>query len=278
MRIFMRNPLRVILSLLATVALGAVLMPMVAGAQATTTYTFEACAEGWKGTTSDAAKGPPWNRSSPGHASSFAFWNVPYANPAEGEHEASMTSLAHAHPGGTVNVSFFTQHDVEIDEFTNAGDFLYLEWSSNGSTWKEVHKWAGFQPNWYKIEKSFDAPAGNVFLRFRLTADPLVTGESGGLGHAAIDDVTVSLAKPAGAACAGSGGGGTTATRCTKSGNSGNNTIRGTNRADVLCGKGGRDKLYGRGGKDYLIGGRGRDVCIGGPGRDRFKGCERRRQ
>jgi Ca2+-binding RTX toxin-like protein len=47
-------------------------------------------------------------------------------------------------------------------------------------------------------------------------------------------------------------------------------TLRGTARADGLCGSGGRDTLWGLGGNDLLRGGPGRDGLLGGPGNDRI--------
>lgn len=55
---------------------------------------------------------------------------------------------------------------------------------------------------------------------------------------------------------------------CTGTGNSQNNTIRGTWGTDELAGKKGRDTLIGRDGVDLLLGGRGKDRLIGGGGSD----------
>ncbi|WP_430781247.1 calcium-binding protein [Actinoplanes sp. G11-F43] len=53
----------------------------------------------------------------------------------------------------------------------------------------------------------------------------------------------------------------------------GNDTIHGTNGANLLDGgEGGNDKLYGRGGNDTLLGGPGRDHLDGGAGNDRLFG------
>lgn len=66
--------------------------------------------------------------------------------------------------------------------------------------------------------------------------------------------------------------------RCTVNGKAGNDTLRGTARPDVICGKAGNDRLYARGG-DVLVGGVGRDTIyarngqpdyiVGGTARDR---------
>lgn len=68
---------------------------------------------------------------------------------------------------------------------------------------------------------------------------------------------------------------------CDVIGTPGNDVLRGTKRADRICGLGGHDVIYGRGGNDAIVGGnghdrifggRGRDSILGGRGRDRLKG------
>ena len=67
----------------------------------------------------------------------------------------------------------------------------------------------------------------------------------------------------------GSGGGGS---RCTISGDSGNNVIRGTAGDDVICAGGGRDTIRGLGGNDLIYGGAGHDDIRGNAGNDRLIG------
>jgi hypothetical protein len=55
-------------------------------------------------------------------------------------------------------------------------------------------------------------------------------------------------------------------------GDGGPNRLIGTNRHDVIYGRGGADVIKGRAGKDVLRGGRGRDRVFGGKGFDRLKG------
>ncbi len=50
----------------------------------------------------------------------------------------------------------------------------------------------------------------------------------------------------------------------TKIGGPGPDTLRGTNKADLLLGKGGNDKLFGLAGRDNLLGGSGKDMVFGG--------------
>lgn len=55
-------------------------------------------------------------------------------------------------------------------------------------------------------------------------------------------------------------------------GNSGNNTLDGTDDDDRIYGRSGNDTLNGGGGNDILVGGSGRDVLNGGSGNDQLFG------
>lgn len=68
---------------------------------------------------------------------------------------------------------------------------------------------------------------------------------------------------------------------CTMIGTLGNDTMRGTDKADSICslagddtiyGAGGNDKLRGHDGDDMIVGGAGDDLLTGGYGSDRLKG------
>jgi RTX calcium-binding nonapeptide repeat (4 copies) len=55
-------------------------------------------------------------------------------------------------------------------------------------------------------------------------------------------------------------------------GTDGNDALRGTSEADVICGLEGNDTLRGRGDGDLLLGGDGKDRVGGGSGPDRLRG------
>ncbi|MBD1913035.1 MULTISPECIES: hypothetical protein [unclassified Leptolyngbya] len=57
-----------------------------------------------------------------------------------------------------------------------------------------------------------------------------------------------------------------------RSGNNGNNTLRGTRRNDTIAGNGGNDNISGLNGNDILDGDAGTDVVTGGGGNDRLLG------
>ena len=61
---------------------------------------------------------------------------------------------------------------------------------------------------------------------------------------------------------------------CTKVGDDGPNTIRGTKKRDVICADEGNDRVYGLEGNDWLFGGPGKDKLYGGPGDDKLRGWE----
>ncbi len=60
--------------------------------------------------------------------------------------------------------------------------------------------------------------------------------------------------------------------RCTITGTSGNDVLRGTPRADVICAGAGDDVVLALGGNDRVEGGPGRDRIYGGAGRDSLAG------
>ena len=290
--------------LLPLLALGAA-VGLIAGVAPSTaatevTYTFEQCAEGWTFQENNVdAPGGDWTRQPPGHASTYAFRMAPYpigAGSPSDNYEATITSKAHSFAGGTAKVTWYVSHDLETDF-----DYMHLERSSNGTIWTQVVTVTGVSegyPAFHEQTASFSHPAGALYLRFHLTSDQLLSGNGGAAGQIAVDNIIVPTARPSGAACDGGGGGEPPPPppkkKCTKSGNSGNNRIRGTSKPDTLCGKAGNDRLEGLGsgdkllggsgkdrlrggpGKDVLNGGKGRDVCKGGAGRDTYRSCEKK--
>ncbi len=68
------------------------------------------------------------------------------------------------------------------------------------------------------------------------------------------------------------GGAGAWKARCTITGTSGDDVLRGTAGNDVICGLAGDDRILGLAGNDTLIGGLGDDFLDGGAGSDRLVG------
>ncbi len=141
-------------------------------------FTFDTGADGWTTTSSDGAT--MWRTQPPGDSSPQAFTVAPYNNEAV----AALTSPGMDFPGGSVKLSWTQKVNTE-DGF----DFLTVEWSSDGETYHGLGGFSGMNadyPLFTAQEKSFVAPKGKLFIRFRLSSDQLVNGEG-----AAVDNVKI---------------------------------------------------------------------------------------
>jgi hypothetical protein len=146
------------------------------------TFGFETSDEGWVAeTTSDLES---WERQAPGYNSSQSFQVVPYTNEAQ----ASLVSPKFAVPArSTVRVSWFERIHTE-DGF----DYFTLEWSTNRKSWKSARSVSGQNRSWPNFDAAsatFVAPAGPLYLRFRLSSDQLISFPP--YEGVAIDDVKV---------------------------------------------------------------------------------------
>ena len=160
-------------------------------------FGFELDAEGW----TTAQSGNPlhaWKRAAPGATSGTSFQVTPYFD----ESTATVTSPTVDQPGGWTFVDFQNKRDTEP-----GFDFLTVEYSTNGTNWSAAKWiWDPVTGDWsdqlafdaknpgfpaFGAEKvAFKAPAGPLQVRFRFSADllissPLYTGVW-------VDDVTIS--------------------------------------------------------------------------------------
>ncbi|HEX7254560.1 MAG TPA: hypothetical protein VF236_01400 [Gaiellaceae bacterium] len=145
-------------------------------------FGFELGDEGWTTAQSGNAL-HAWKRGSPGHNSTTSFQVTPYFD----ESTATVTSPAVDQPGGWVFVDFRNRRDTEP-----GFDFLTVEWSTDGSNWSAA-KWiwdtatndwsdqlafdaqnAGY-PAFAAERVAFKAPAGPLRVRFRFSADQLIS-------------------------------------------------------------------------------------------------------
>jgi Ca2+-binding RTX toxin-like protein len=96
------------------------------------------------------------------------------------------------------------------------------------------------------------------------TAAGIVTADTArtGMGPIASDSTTTTITEPTEPTPPG----------CTITGTPGNDTLNGTNGADVICGLGGNDTLNGGNGNDTLYGGTGNDTIDGGNSDDTLYG------
>jgi hypothetical protein len=145
-------------------------------------FGFELGDEGWTATQS----GNPlhaWKRAAPGHNSGSSFQVTPYFD----ESTATLTSPVIDQSGGWTFVDFRNKRDTEP-----GFDFLTVEWSTDGTNWRAA-KWiwdtatgawsdqlafdaqnAGYPA--FALEKvAFKAPAGPLQIRFRFSADQLIS-------------------------------------------------------------------------------------------------------
>jgi len=145
-------------------------------------YGFETSDEGW--TVKSNNDTSTWKRGQPGHASGSSFQNIPYGDAAS----VSLISPKIAMPArSTVKVSWWELRDTEP-----CCDFFTIDWSSDGYVWKPVRSIDGQNPEFPEFGQasvSFVAPAGELFLRFRVTSDQLVSFPP--YTGVAIDDIKV---------------------------------------------------------------------------------------
>jgi hypothetical protein len=159
-------------------------------------FGFELSDEGW----TTAQSGNPlhaWKRAAPGHNSGTSFQLTPYFD----ESTATLTSPAVDQPGGWTFVDFRNRRDTEP-----GFDFLTVEYSTDGTNWSGA-KWiwdtatgdwsdqlafdaqnAGY-PAFAAEKVAFKAPAGPLQVRFRFSADQLISSPLFTGVH--VDDVAI---------------------------------------------------------------------------------------
>jgi hypothetical protein len=160
---------------------GTILGPKVGGSTGGTTppptlgtpyvsYTFDQGDDGW--TIGGVGL---WLRQSPGtktgadEASSMSWgvWDAAYADSIN----ATLTSPPIITQAGGAVVQFWQKLDTEP-----TFDFLYVEWSSDASTWHPLASYSGQDsayPDWEKTLLGFTSPGGPVQVRFRFSSDQL---------------------------------------------------------------------------------------------------------
>jgi hypothetical protein len=159
-------------------------------------FGFELSDEGW----TTAQSGNPlhaWKRAAPGHNSGSSFQLTPYFD----ESTATLTSPAVDQPGGWTFLDFRNRRDTEP-----GFDFLTVEYSTDGTNWSAA-KWiwdtatgdwsdqltfdgqnAGY-PAFAAERVAFKAPPGALQVRFRFSADQLISSPLYTGVH--VDDVAI---------------------------------------------------------------------------------------
>jgi hypothetical protein len=144
-------------------------------------FDFEADEQGWTVTGEDPMR---WNRRPPGNASSTSFQVIPYTDDGSTVLRSPEMTLPQS---STVKVTWAALRDTEP-----CCDFLSVDWSSDGSGWHNAGSLAGQNkdyPNFSDESVEFKAPGGKLFIRFRMTADSLVSAPA--YKGVAIDDVRI---------------------------------------------------------------------------------------
>lgn len=149
--------------------------PPIVGETLAGPYGFETGEEGWTTATTGAMG---WRVQPPGDGSAQSFAVTPYSD----ETTATLTSPGADFAGGRVKLSWSARYNTE-----ECCDFFTVQWSSDGKTFTTVYGDDGLNPSYPLFDRQeveFVAPAGQVFVRFVVSSDALVSGEG-----AYVDDV-----------------------------------------------------------------------------------------
>jgi len=150
-------------------------------------FGFETGLEGW--TASFGVSGSPsglpattWRPGVGGHSGSLSMQVMPYADMGD----ARLTSPQMTHAGGCAFVTWWNTRDTEPGY-----DVLTVEWSSDNARWNTAGVFTGKNAgaSFTQERVGFNAPAGPLFVRFRLISDQLQSSPLF-LG-VAIDDVVI---------------------------------------------------------------------------------------
>lgn len=141
--------------------------PQFLGEKVAGPFDFETGPEGWTPTSTGTQN---WQLQPPGNNSSQSWQVAPYTDDTSFQLVSPKFKLP---ARSTVKVSWAERRDTE-----ECCDYLSVEWSSDGHVWHSAAAVAGKNPdfpNFTAVNSTFVAPAGDLFVRFRLTSDALVS-------------------------------------------------------------------------------------------------------
>lgn len=145
-------------------------------------FDFETGDDGWQATSNNQAG--TWRTAPPGNNSTQSFQLAPYTD----DTTAALVSPKMTLPErSTVKVSWFERRDTE-----ECCDYLSVEWSSDTHVWHSATAAAGKNadfPLFSPAETKFVAPAGPLYIRFRLTSDALVSSPA--YSGVAVDQIKI---------------------------------------------------------------------------------------
>ncbi len=132
-------------------------------------FDFESGAQGWTAKSTDTSGVEQWRRGNPGHSGSTSFQVIPYTDEATATLTSPRMTLT---KDSTILLSWWKAQRTE-----DCCDGLAVDWSSDGQIWHNVSsKTTGSFPT-FEQDKApkFVAPAGDFFVRFRVTSDALLS-------------------------------------------------------------------------------------------------------
>lgn len=155
-------------------------------------FTFDADAEGWT-----ASGVPTWSRSAPGTKDgSDDPATAAFAIEGPTEYidllDAHLTSPPITTDSGATVLQFWVKLDIE-----SGFDFVRVEWSADGMTWRSLADLSGRNndyPSWEKVLLGFESPGGDIRVRFRFESDFIcsaLTPLCGEFTGARVDEVIV---------------------------------------------------------------------------------------
>ena len=138
------------------------------GGQDVGAYDFETDEQGWTVTTNSSTM--QWTRRPPGDASAQSFQVVPYTDDAS---TALVSPAVDIPQASTIKLSWTDARDTEP-----CCDFMSVDWTVDGHVWHPAKAFAGQNPDFPQFtgeSVEFAVPAGKLQVRFRLTADSLIS-------------------------------------------------------------------------------------------------------
>jgi hypothetical protein len=161
---------------------------------ATTGFDFDDGDQGWTTTSVDVggtlpSTGTAWERRAPGHDSAQGWYAMPYGD----HYDASLVSPVFTTSATATGVDFYAAYDLEQPLLADTTDGIYVDWSTDGTTWTNAALLQGSNPSYpdFDLQQvTFPTPPGPVRVRIRLSSDDNLSSPV--FEGAAVDEVTVS--------------------------------------------------------------------------------------
>ena len=145
-------------------------------------FGFESGEDGWTAGSSSAALAM-WRRLAAGNLSAFSFGVTPYNGDPLSSTTTTLVSPRIDQAGGWTYVEFAARYDTEP-----TFDYVFVDWSCDGGAWNtapyvldpatggwsDTFQMNGMNPSfplYDTVKAAFNAPAGPLYVRFRLVAD-----------------------------------------------------------------------------------------------------------